>query len=144
MDQVLSTVIEHLNQEPGVLSCCCCLVTKSCPTFCNPMDCGLPGSSVHGILQVRTLEWVAIPFSRRSSRPRDQTQGFCIGRRILYHWATWEAHSHFTRVETEAWKHMHIQPVVVGPGLTSQSTNRSQQNCGKNLSCFYTSHELIS
>ena len=39
--------------------------------FVTPMDCGLPGSSVHGILQARTLEWVAIPFSRGSSRPRD-------------------------------------------------------------------------
>ena len=44
-------------------------VTQSCPTLCNPMDCGLPGSSVHGILQARILEWVAIPFSRGSSRP---------------------------------------------------------------------------
>ena len=40
---------------------------KSCPTLCNPMDCSLPGSSVHGILQARILEWVAISFSRGSS-----------------------------------------------------------------------------
>jgi len=40
------------------------LVTQSCLTLCNPMDCSLPGSSVHGILQARILEWVAIPFSR--------------------------------------------------------------------------------
>ena len=39
-------------------------VTQSCPTLCYPMDCSLPGSSVHGILQARILEWVAIPFSR--------------------------------------------------------------------------------
>ena len=44
------------------------------PTFCNPMDCGLPGSSVHGILQARILEWVAVPFSRGSFKPRDQIQ----------------------------------------------------------------------
>ena len=43
----------------------------SCLTFCDPMDCSLPGSSVHGILQARILEWVAIPFSRGSSQPRD-------------------------------------------------------------------------
>ena len=43
--------------------CCCCLVTKSCPTLCKPMDCNAPGSSVHGILQVRILERVAISFS---------------------------------------------------------------------------------
>ena len=40
---------------------------KSCPTLCDPMDCSLPGFSVHGILQARTLEWVAISSSRRSS-----------------------------------------------------------------------------
>ena len=42
---------------------------QSCPTLCNPTDCGLPGSSVHGILQATILEWVAIPLSRGSSRP---------------------------------------------------------------------------
>jgi len=42
--------------------------------LCNPMDCSPPGSSVHGILQARILEWVAVPFSRGSSQPRDQTQ----------------------------------------------------------------------
>ena len=50
---------------------CCCLVTKSCLTLCNLMDCSLPGSFVHGISQARILEWVAIPFSRGSSCPRD-------------------------------------------------------------------------
>ena len=50
------------------------LVTQSCPTLCDPMDCSLPGSSVHGILQARILVWVAISFSRESSQPSDQTQ----------------------------------------------------------------------
>ena len=49
-------------------------VTQSCLTLCDPTDCSPPGSSVHGILQARILEWVAISFSRGSSRPRDQTQ----------------------------------------------------------------------
>ena len=49
------------------------LVAQSCPTLCDPMDCRLPGSSVHGIFQARILEWVAISFSRGSSWPRDQT-----------------------------------------------------------------------
>ena len=47
------------------------LVTQLCPTLCNPMDCSQLGSSVHGILQARILEWVAISFSRGSSQPRD-------------------------------------------------------------------------
>ena len=45
-----------------------------CLTLCDPMDCSLPGSYVHGILQARILEWVAVPFSRGSFQPRDQTQ----------------------------------------------------------------------
>ena len=49
-------------------------VVQSCPTLCNPMDCSLPRSSVHGILQAIVLEWVAISFSRWSSWPRDRTQ----------------------------------------------------------------------
>ena len=49
-------------------------VVQSCLTLCDPMDWGLPGSSVHGILQERTLERVVISFSRRYSRPRDRTQ----------------------------------------------------------------------
>ena len=47
------------------------LVAQSCQTLCYPVDCSLPGSSVRGILQARILEWVAIPFSRASPRPRD-------------------------------------------------------------------------
>ena len=47
------------------------LVTQLCPTVCDPVDYSPPGSSVHGTLQARILEWVAIAFSRGSSRPRD-------------------------------------------------------------------------
>ena len=61
------------------------------PTLCDPMDCSLPGSSVHGILQARILEWVAISFSRGFSWSNVWTCISCIGRRILYHWATKEA-----------------------------------------------------
>ena len=46
-------------------------IVQSCPTLCEPMDCSLPGSSLHGILQARILVWVAISFSRGSSLPRD-------------------------------------------------------------------------
>ena len=49
-------------------------VAQSCPTLCNPVDCSPPGFSLHGILQERILEWVAISFSRGSSQPRDRTQ----------------------------------------------------------------------
>ena len=49
-------------------------VTQSCLTLCDPMDCSLPGSSVHGIFQAIVLEWIAISFSSGSSLPRDGTQ----------------------------------------------------------------------
>ena len=53
-------------------------VTRSCPTLCDSVDCSPPGSSIHGILQARILEWVAISFSRGSSWPRDWAQVSCI------------------------------------------------------------------
>ena len=66
------------------------LVTQLCPTLCNPTDCSPPGSSVHGILQARILEWVAIPFSRGSSQPRNRTQVSHTAGRFFIVWATRE------------------------------------------------------
>ena len=54
-----------------------------CLTLCNPMDYSLPGSSVHGVLQARILEWLAVPFSKGSSQPRDQTLVSCIAGRFF-------------------------------------------------------------
>ena len=68
-------------------------VAQSCPTLCDPMDCNLPGSSVHGIFQARILEWVAISFSRRSSWPRDWTCISCVIGRHFTVWATREVQS---------------------------------------------------
>ena len=67
------------------------LVTQSCLTLCDPVDCSPPGSSVHGILQARVLEWVAIFFSRGYSQARDQTQLSHTAGRLFNHWATREA-----------------------------------------------------
>ena len=66
-------------------------VAQSCPILCDPMDCSLPSSSVHGILQAIILEWVAISFSRGSSQPRDGTQVCRIAGRHFNLWATREA-----------------------------------------------------
>ena len=63
-------------------------VAQSCPTLCDPMDCSLSGSSIHGIFQARLLEWIAIFFSRGSSWPRNQTR---VSRRHFTVWATREA-----------------------------------------------------
>ena len=62
---------------------------------CNPIDCSLPGSSVHGISQSRILKWVAISFSRGSSWSRDKTWVSCIAGRFFTDWATREAHSFY-------------------------------------------------
>ena len=71
-----------------------CVHAKSfqlCSILCNPMDHSLPGSSVYGILQARIPEWVAIPFSRESSKPRDQTRVSCIADKFFIVWATRKA-----------------------------------------------------
>ena len=81
----LTTVHDHWKDQ--VL----CLVAQSCPTLCDRMDCSPPGSSVHGILQARILEWVAMPSPRGSSQPKDRTQVSCIAGRFFTIWATKEA-----------------------------------------------------
>ena len=61
-----------------------CVCAQACLTLCDPLDCNPPGSSVHGILQARTLAWAALPSSRGSSPSKDRTHVSCIGRRVLY------------------------------------------------------------
>ena len=85
-------------------------VTQSCPALCDPMDCSLQGSSVHGIFQARVPEWGAISFSRGSSRPRDRTQVSRIAGRHFTIWATrevpriWNMHVQICRfVLTSKW-----------------------------------------
>ena len=73
-------------------------VAQSCPTLCDPIDCSLPGFSVHGIFQARILEWVAVSFSRGSSQPRDWTQVSRIAGRCFTIWATREAFMRGTAV----------------------------------------------
>ena len=60
-----------------------CVCAQSCLTLCDPMDCSPPGSSVHGILQARILEWVAISSSRGSSGPKDRTSISCVSRYFI-------------------------------------------------------------
>ena len=71
---VIPVLLIHPCSWPEWCYLCLVWVAQSCPTLCNPMDCSLPGSSVHGIFQASILEWVAISFSRGSSWPRDRTQ----------------------------------------------------------------------
>ena len=72
-------------------------IARSCPSLCNPMDCSLPGSSVHGLFQASVLECIAISFSRGSSQPRDRTQvSRIVGRRFTV-WAPGGAPCHAER-----------------------------------------------
>ena len=79
------------NSSLRVCLTLCVSVTQSCPTPCDLMDYSPPSSSVHGIVQAKILEWVAIPFSRVSFWPRNQTWVSCIARRFFTVWATREA-----------------------------------------------------
>ena len=103
--------IKHFPRYGGIY----CLM-KLCPILCNHIDCSSPsGSSIHGILQERTLEWVTISFSRKSSQPRDQICASCLTGRFftaepsgkpmegIQWWAktdlvtvTWQPHRHLT------------------------------------------------
>ena len=88
--EVITGKISAPYLEVSCLSsdCCCCLVTKSCPTLLQPMHYSPPDSCVHGISKARILEWVAISSSRESSWPRDWTHVSGICSWVLYHCAT--------------------------------------------------------
>ena len=101
VSQKFNTFISYTRVDRGrnerVSLCFCCasgkqkvLVTQSCPTLCHSVDCGLPGSSVYGVLHARILEWVVIPFSRESSQIMDQTWVSHIAARFFTIWATRE------------------------------------------------------
>ena len=81
------------NPNPGHTSTREREVAQSCPTLCDPMDCSLPSSSVHGIFQAIVLEWIAISFSKGSFQPRDRTRVSHIVDRRFIVWATREIHN---------------------------------------------------
>ena len=83
-------ISEALQLSVCVCVCVCVWITQSCLTLCDPTNCSPPGFSVHGILQARILEWIAIPFSRGSSQPRDRTLVSC---RFFTVWATGKSSS---------------------------------------------------
>ena len=85
-------------------------VAQSYPTFCNPIDCSLPGSSVYGIFQAIVLEWIAIFFSRGSSQPRAQIQVSRIVERCFTIWATREVQDskHYGINNYHLWKTFNV------------------------------------
>ena len=92
-----------------------CLVAQLCPTLHDPMGCSPPGSSVHGILQVRILEWVAMTSSRGSSQPRDWTPVSRVAGGFFTIWATREALWYYI-----CWIKIYISLFILHPSIDSQ------------------------
>ena len=88
------------------------IITQSCPTLCDPMHCSPPGSSVYGIVQSRILDWIAIPFSRGSSWPRDRTcisWASCMVGGFFTFWVTGEVQ------EVAGWSLIELAWLQLGP-----------------------------
>ena len=146
MDTSLSKLLGD-SEGQGSLECCSawsCKVKESEVALCDPMDCSQPGSSVHGILQARIVQWVAIPFSWGSSPRREQTHVSCIGRQILYQWASWETmrEAHTTlridpRNENKCTLDLKVNCIDHNQDDTDQtSDDQFQDDCQSWLSCF--------
>ena len=102
-------------------------VAQLCPTLCDPMDCSLTGSFMHGIFQARMLEWVAFSFSRRSSWPRDWTRvSLIVGRRFTV-WATREDCHQFSLVQSLSRVQFFVTPwTVAKQALLSMGFSRRE------------------
>ena len=102
-------------------------VAQSCLILCDPVDCSLPGFSVHGILQAGVLEWVAISFSRGSSRPRDWTQVSRIGGRRFNLWATGKALQNYAETSSHTSQNGHQrkypQTLSAGEGVERRESS---------------------
>ena len=123
---------------------CVCMHAKllqSCPTLCGPVDCSPPDSSVHGILQARILEWVAMPFSRGSSPPRDWTH-------ISYVSLHWQAGSlpplplgkprgYYTSAVTQTEKDKTCIISLIYGGLKNKTNEQIQQNRNRFIDAEY-------
>ena len=109
---------------------------------CSPMDCSPPGSCVHGILQARILEWVAIPSSKGSSRPRDWTSVACITGRFSTIWVTRESPGCFcSQLTDQKTFQKHEHPLL--PFLNSKSGSWACLRCTPLLSYFWHSSPVL-
>ena len=125
---------------PGLAAHMCILkkvsVPQLCPTLCNPMDCSLPGSSVHGILQAGILEWIAMPSSRESSQPKDWTWVSCIAGRLFTILSHQGRHMRFTGQVVHR-----DPPTVLNDNVSGTWSSRCSSALGS-LTFFYTSPGL--
>ena len=126
-----ASFFESLSKQP-----CCCLVTKSCLTLCNPMDCSLPGSSVRGISQARILEWVVMSPSRGIFPTQRSNPGLLRWRWILYclshqespRIVVWVAYP-FSRRTSQPRNRTGVSRIAGGDSLSSQPP-RKPKNTG--------------
>ena len=138
----------YRNQEALVCVCVCvcvCVLSRSViSSLCDPMDCSPPGSAVHGIVQARILQWVAISFSRGSSWPRVLTCVscvFCIDRWTLYHWTTGEAQDTLITQVTKpllsrgevSRPQPHLMPWNVSPAMRLCAKHQGRTLCSSKL-----------
>ena len=138
----------HADDLITTCVCVCVLVTQLCPTLCDPMNCSPPGFSVHGILQARILEWIAIPFSRGSSRARDRTLVSCTAAIFFTVWDTGKSHynlitsfktpssytgitSWSTRTSTYEWEEGTDQSTTTHSRLFSRTLNLKHNGQGE-------------
>ena len=129
--------------------CMCAKSLQFCPTLCDTMNCSPPGYWVHGILQARILEWVAVSFSRGPSQPRDWTWVSCVpctGWRILYHRITREAQGFLRRLKTSLFR-QGVHSNLAGHKITSlkiavfwPGPSRSASHCICHWSLWWQSH----
>ena len=93
---VHENIVMYVKINPLLYLICACLVCPLCVAVCDPVDCSPPGSSDHGILQARRLDWVAMPSSRGSSQPRDRSQISSIADGFFTIWAPREAQEYWS------------------------------------------------
>ena len=126
-----------------------CSVAQSCLTLCHPMDCSPWGSSVHGIIQARILEQVAMSSSRMSSWPRNWTRVSCVScidRQILYHCTTWEAQFIMTPLNFQS-TYLSISNWQTCPGAQKKQVIVINFCCGRwkdhhNMKCNHATKHL--
>ena len=121
-DLLISLLVPNFNMKCVCVCVCVCVCAAHAQLLSRsvvfdslqPMDCSLPVSSVHGILQARRLEYVAISSSRGSSHPRDPTCASCLSPvlagEFFYHWVTWEASLIWRHHMKSIWRYC-IHPV---------------------------------
>ena len=134
-----------------VYMCVCVLVTESCLTLCDPMDYSPPGSSVHRMLQARTLEWVAMPSSRGIFPTQGLNPGLLHCRQILYH-PSHPGSPPLTQAGTNNRQNSQQHPTLyflgedTGPGENDPLTYSEQSRCLPSLAgkCLRFSRQPLS